>query len=503
MVSLSYYDMNLIRDYESDSSSSEGTDNAGRADLDYSSKAANPNNEIDVRSVRKVYLITYSQADVVRFPTRHSFVEAVLYSFHDTPAKIMHWCCCLEEHPKSGGSHFHMALKLDKNQRWLPSKRFLYERCGISVHFSAIHRNYFSAWKYVTKQDKEFVQSPGHPDLRDGPPKTTRASFANKPHSTGSHGAEPVPDDSSDCNEESSEDHGQKKNTKTNRKKRMSSYELGEIVVAKKIKSYSELLAFAKEQKLEGKTDVAEFVLNRGSKVVAEVLQTAWDMENSQETLQRQKKSRLQLLYDSLHQECVPDCHGRWVTCAKEVLSRNDISVSGFAQSVRSLLEKGRGKHRNIMLIGPTNCAKTFLLNPLNVIYNTFTNPASGSFAWVGAEKAECIFLNDVRWSSSIIPWHDFLLLLEGQLVHLPAPKTHYAKDLTFKSDTPIFATGKDSFVYTRSGVLDELETDMMAVHWKTYTFHYQISSSRQKELPPCGRCFAELIVGDLECSWD
>ena len=121
---------------------------------------------------------------------------------------------------------------------------------------------------------------------------------------------------------------------------------------------------------------------------MAEFLQTTWDMENSQETLQSQKKSQLQLLYDSLHQECVPDCHGQWVTCAKEVLSRNDISVSGFAQSVRTLLEKGRGKHCNIMLIGPTNRAKTFLLNPLNVIYNTFTNPASGSFAWVGAEKA-------------------------------------------------------------------------------------------------------------------
>ena len=125
MVPLSYYDMNLIKDYESDSSSAEGTDNAGRADLDYSSKPANPNNEIDVRSVRKVYLITYSQADVVHFPTRHSFVEAVLYSFHNAPAKIMHWSCWLEEHPKSCGSHFHMAQKLDRNQRWLPSKRFL------------------------------------------------------------------------------------------------------------------------------------------------------------------------------------------------------------------------------------------------------------------------------------------------------------------------------------------------------------------------------------------
>ena len=40
----------------------------------------------------------------------------------------------------------------------------------------------------------------------------------------------------------------------------MSSYELAEIVEAKKIKSYTELLAFAREQKLEGKTDVAEFV---------------------------------------------------------------------------------------------------------------------------------------------------------------------------------------------------------------------------------------------------
>jgi len=43
----------------------------------------------------------------------------------------------------------------------------------------------------VTKQDKEFVQSLGHPDLSNGPHKTTRALFANKTHSTGSQGAEP------------------------------------------------------------------------------------------------------------------------------------------------------------------------------------------------------------------------------------------------------------------------------------------------------------------------
>ena len=201
LFSVSYY-MDFIADYESDSSSSEGTE---YADLDNLCKPANPNDKIDVRSVRKLYLITYSQADVAHFTPRQSFVEAVLYSFYDTPNKIMHWSCCMEEHPESSGSYFQMTLKLNRNRQWLSSKRFLLERCGISVYFSDIHRNYFRAWKYVTKQDKEFVESPGHPDLSDGLPKTMKALFAKKPHSTGSQGPESVRHDCTDCNVESSQ----------------------------------------------------------------------------------------------------------------------------------------------------------------------------------------------------------------------------------------------------------------------------------------------------------
>ena len=73
--------------------------------------------EINVQSVRKVYFTTYSQADVEWFPTRDSFVQAVLYPFHDSPANIIQWGCFMEEHSKSSAFHFHMAIKLDKNQR--------------------------------------------------------------------------------------------------------------------------------------------------------------------------------------------------------------------------------------------------------------------------------------------------------------------------------------------------------------------------------------------------
>ena len=164
-------------------------------------------------------------------------------------------------------------------------------------------------------------------------------------------------------------------------------------------------------------------------------------------------------------------------------------------QLIKELLDKGRGKYRNIMIVGPANCGKTFMLNPLNVIYKTFCNPACGSFAWVGAEQSECIFLNDFRWSQQIIPWHDLLLMLKGQIVHLPAPKTHYAKDIVFDEDTPIFCTGKQPLLFLKHGIIDQTETEMMAVRWRVFKFTHQISQEQQQDIPVCPKCFARFIL--------
>jgi len=82
-------------------------------------------------------------------------------------------------------------------------------------------------------------------------------------------------------------------------------------------------------------------------------------------------------------------------------------------------------------------------LKPLAEIYNTFINPASGTFAWVGAESAEVVFLNDFRWSEKIMPWSDLLNLLEGTPIHIPAPKTHFAEDILWTRLSPIFCTSQ------------------------------------------------------------
>ena len=312
------------------------------------------------------YLITYSQADEARFPTRRSFVDAVLFSFHNTPGEVVQWWCCLERHAVTG-IHYHMAIKLDRNQRWLQSKKDLLHKFGISVHFSAIHANYYSAWQYVTKQDSRFIQSLDHPDLVNcHSPRTTLASVANHSRPTKKKSS-PVDElveersyEDDDAELESVDNNYNLPNSTKRKKKRMSCYELSEIIVAKNIKTRTELLALAREQKLEGKTDIVEFIVNRGSKVVSDVLQMAWEMEGAKETLERQKKSRLELLEEAIRGECVEN----WLKCAREVLQRNGVEESYFAERVY-------GKYRNIMIVGVANCGKTFLLNPLNVIYNT------------------------------------------------------------------------------------------------------------------------------------
>ena len=64
-----------------------------------------------------------------------------------------------------------------------------------------------------------------------------------------------------------------------------------------------------------------------------------------------------------------------------------------------------------------------------------------------------------------------FLLLLEGQLMQLPAAKSHYAKDIVFTGDTPIFAIGKNPIVFVKNGLLDEKETEMVNLRWKIFRF--------------------------------
>ena len=71
---------------------------------------------------------------------------------------------------------------------------------------------------------------------------------------------------------------------------------VSQIVIDKGIKTRTELLALANARKKEGKTDLAEFITNRGNKAVDEAITIGCDIEEAPTKLERTKKIRMEIL---------------------------------------------------------------------------------------------------------------------------------------------------------------------------------------------------------------
>ncbi len=135
---------------------------------------AQPIDEIHSRNPRRCYLITYSQADLQKFPTKQSFADAVVEAFTSerSQSSPQHWACCIEKHQQQG-FHYHLAIKLSAPKRWLGCKKALERKHGIQVHFSD-HEGYYSAYKYICKFDQDVFHSANHPNLQEiGSPRTS------------------------------------------------------------------------------------------------------------------------------------------------------------------------------------------------------------------------------------------------------------------------------------------------------------------------------------------
>ena len=440
---------------------------------------------LEMQTQRIVYLITYSRADIVKFPTRQRFGEAVVEAWNSCKIPVLQWVVSIEAHPntESYGSdemnqyHFHMAVKLQKRGRWLQVKKYLSEKYSIQVHFSDHHNTYYGAYKYVTKEDTEPAHSEGHPDLTTTP-RTESAIAANKRKGKGKLSF---------------------KKKRRGREERMSVFDVCKLIQEKSINTRLELICLAIAQEREGKRCLVEFIANRGHKAVDEALSLAKEFSQAEARFLRSKKTRIQLLEECKDGECVEGCEGKWFLAADEVLRNQGIMPSAFCNAVYAALSKGRGKYRNVYLYGRSNCGKTFMLSPLKAIYKTFCNPATGSFAWIGAEEAEVIFLNDFRWHPTIIAWPDLLQALEGDIIHLPVPKNFCQRDVELNSDTPFFATADAPLVLIKGGTLDRTNTEMMDSRWCFFQFWNTIPQSQQREITPCGQCFARFILEKRE----
>ena len=131
-------------------------------------------------------------------------------------------------------------------------RNYLDENYGIQVNFSDNHSSYYSAYRYVTKEDHEALHSPGHPDLSDVVPRTEAAITSRK-------------------RKAKAKGKGQAKK-RSQGSERLSVYDVFQIVQSKGITSRPQLVCLAIEQNREGKSSLAQFIANKGNKAVDEAI---------------------------------------------------------------------------------------------------------------------------------------------------------------------------------------------------------------------------------------
>ena len=234
--------------------------------------------QIGGRAVRKVYVITYSNANTDLYD-REKFSTIVIEGFAAVTqgGLVNQWACCMEQH-ENGAYHFHMCVLLSKLHWWIKVKKYISDKYGIVLHFSG-HGGYHTAYQYVTKEDRGFITSTNHPE-NIGTPRTT-----------------------STTKEKTSQPSKKSKNIK-----RISNLDVSNMIVKNKHRSRVDLLAFAKSSFSKGDTGLYEFILNRGDKKVNDLLNLVWEMETAKEKQERAQLTRLEMLRGQLNNLCV--CNG-------------------------------------------------------------------------------------------------------------------------------------------------------------------------------------------------
>ena len=359
-------------------------------------------------------------------------------------------------------------------------KEAIQKKHGIVVHFSNEHDYYISAYRHFVKKDRSVVHSEGHPNLTEAKSPPTKKSIAANRRCSKNQG-------------DSSKGAG----ATSAKRRRLSGSNVASYIRENNIYSYTELMAAGETRRLQCLKGISEYIYSHSEKNSREVLMKSWQMQEAPQRLERDQLSREQIVEKALGQSCASQCNKLWLQSALEVLSLNNLNQCEFASALTESLFLGRRKFRNLLLVGPTNCAKSFMFKPLKSLFGdkVFENPSCDKFGWVRAEKASVILLQDYRWSKESIQWKDLLLLLEGETVKLLALKNMFAEDVTISTNVAIFATSKSPITYRGPyNPRGEAEDAMMHSRWNLFQFSHQFPQHVQKDIAPCGRCFAELI---------
>lgn len=201
-------------------------------------------------------------------------------------------------------------------------------------------------------------------------------------------------------------------------------------------------------------------------------------------------------------QPCTCPVQGQWLAMAQEILHHNGLT-GVFEQAVYRALAEGRKKKNNVFIVGESNCGKSFLLNPLKMLFACYQQPDSGSYQLETLLDKQVMFLNDFSWdhNEKWCSWAYFKCLLEGGEIPVGRPKNKGA-DVVYRASCPILGTCASpiQLLSKQLGgrgalVVDTKETQQMHNRINYLRLTVPIPEASLVECSPCAVCAATLYL--------
>ncbi|KAF4682463.1 hypothetical protein FOZ60_010552 [Perkinsus olseni] len=387
--------------------------------------------------------------------TKADFGKVIQEAFKEHDVPLLYFCVASEKHSDSK-THYHAATRSSRRHRWRRIARWLL-RHRVAVGFKAF-KSYLASYKYCVKEDVAPFLSEGHPP----------------------YPSEPLQRELRIVDEKQEAGEGCKI-------RRLS--DIAGWVVSRKLKTEREFLAAASKEK-----NLKSFILDHRD-TPGTMLKRIWGMESAERDLIRASKSRMQILEETADSD-VCACNGVTSSAIETILTRNEVPVHSFVRAIRRTLINGRSRNHNLMLAGPSACGKSYLIKHISVLFKA-VGLSSGSYplAILDECKPEIFVLDDFRvyQQQAGFAISDCLCFLEGKTPFVvPLPKTSNRADVLYYDDAPVIATVPGPFNCRH---LSQEENRMLNERFAWITLNNPIPIDRRVDLPPCGSCFAKLIL--------
>jgi hypothetical protein len=393
--------------------------------------------------------------------------------------------------------HFHVAVKLSSQTRFLPLKQALRQRSAFASHWSTSHTMFFSTVRYgaFATARKPYVDLTPLQWTADG-------TVMNLYHES----QEPFTATALKRRREQREQHPDPQDAGQN--SRFTKLDFTAVVIAERLKTPNAVMEY-----VQGKGSAAmQKYVNLNQRKLKEFIVDAWEWHSAAENAAKERESDWALIRRLAAESCSCGAHCSWQDATAAFFRRNASTIDEefLAACLAEIIVKGPSKKVRVPLIcGPTNAGKSTVTDPIDAVFgpaSVFHTPALGAtmpLANLATKTKRFMYLDEfspTEFASfpaqvPTVPSTTFLKLLSGQSLEVRVSGCFNDGNIDLRWDRGVAITCKIEDLWKPTANCSTGQISHMKARVHQFNAYEQIPETEHRTVPKCKESFSKWLV--------